>query len=163
VLGCGAIGGTVAACLARDGHDVLVSDPDPAVVAAVRSGGLRIEGPAGGFTVAIPAAAPDDLPVRLAGPVLGGVRARDMPAAVPPPAEPCWALPPRGAAPRGPPARGGCPPPRTPRGPPARGGCPPPRTPRAPPGSRSAGTSSAACSPAWPRTRCWRSPASATG
>jgi len=81
VLGCGAIGGTVAACLARDGHDVLVSDPDPAVVAAVRSGGLRIEGPAGGFTVAIPAAAPDDLPVRLAGPVLVAVRARDMPAA----------------------------------------------------------------------------------
>ena len=40
VLGCGAIGGTVAACLARDGHDVLVSDPDPAVVAAVRSRGL---------------------------------------------------------------------------------------------------------------------------
>ena len=29
VLGCGAIGGTVAARLARDGHDVLVSDPDP--------------------------------------------------------------------------------------------------------------------------------------
>jgi len=81
VLGCGAIGGTVAACLARDGHDVLVSDPDPAVVAAVRSGGLRIEGPAGSFTVAIPAAAPDDLPVRLAGPVLVAVRARDMPAA----------------------------------------------------------------------------------
>jgi nucleoside-diphosphate-sugar epimerase len=54
VLGCGAIGGTVAACLARDGHDVLVSDPDPAVVAAVRAGGLRVEGPAGGFTVAVP-------------------------------------------------------------------------------------------------------------
>ena len=35
VLGCGAIGGTVAAGLARDGHDVLVSDADPAVVSAV--------------------------------------------------------------------------------------------------------------------------------
>jgi len=32
VLGCGAIGGTVAAGLARDGHDVLVADVDPAVV-----------------------------------------------------------------------------------------------------------------------------------
>jgi Asp-tRNA(Asn)/Glu-tRNA(Gln) amidotransferase A subunit family amidase/ketopantoate reductase len=81
VLGCGAIGGTVAACLARDGHDVLVSDPDPAVVAAVSAGGLRVEGPAGSFTVAVPAAAPDDLPPRLDGPVLVAVRAQDMAAA----------------------------------------------------------------------------------
>ena len=81
VLGCGAVGVTVAARLARGGHDVLVSDPDPAVVAAVRAGGLRVEGPAGGFTVAVPAIAPDDLPSRLAGPVLLAVRARDMPAA----------------------------------------------------------------------------------
>ncbi|HEX3307345.1 MAG TPA: amidase family protein, partial [Streptosporangiaceae bacterium] len=81
VLGCGAVGATVAARLARDGHDVLVSDPDPAVVAAVRAGGLRVEGPAGGFTVAVPAIVPDDLPSRLAGPVLLAVRARDMAAA----------------------------------------------------------------------------------
>jgi Asp-tRNA(Asn)/Glu-tRNA(Gln) amidotransferase A subunit family amidase/ketopantoate reductase len=81
VLGCGAVGATVAARLARDGHDVLASDPDPAVVAAVRAGGLRVEGPAGGFTVAVPATAPDDLPSRLAGPVLLAVRARDMAAA----------------------------------------------------------------------------------
>ncbi len=81
VLGCGAVGATVAARLARDGHDVLVSDPDPAVVAAVRAGGLRVEGPAGGFTVAVPATAPDDLPSGLAGPVLVAVRARDMAAA----------------------------------------------------------------------------------
>ena len=66
VLGCGAIGATVAACLARDGHEVLVSDPDPAVVAAVRAGGLRVEGPAGRFTVAVSATAPEDLPPRLA-------------------------------------------------------------------------------------------------
>jgi Asp-tRNA(Asn)/Glu-tRNA(Gln) amidotransferase A subunit family amidase/predicted dinucleotide-binding enzyme len=78
VLGCGAIGGAVAAGLARDGHDVLVSDPDPAVVAAVSSRGLRIEGPAGSFTVAVPAVAPADLPPRLDGPVLVAVRARDM-------------------------------------------------------------------------------------
>jgi Asp-tRNA(Asn)/Glu-tRNA(Gln) amidotransferase A subunit family amidase/ketopantoate reductase len=81
VLGCGAIGGTVAACLARDGHDVLVSDPDPAVVAAVSAGGLRVEGPAGSFAVAVPATAPDDLPPRLDGPVLVAVRAQDMAAA----------------------------------------------------------------------------------
>ncbi len=78
VVGCGAIGGTVAACLARDGHDVLVSDPDPAVVAAVSAGGLRVEGPAGGFTVAVPAMAPGDLPPRLDGPVLVATRAQDM-------------------------------------------------------------------------------------
>ena len=35
MLGCGAIGGTVAAGLVRDGHDVLVCDADPAVVAAI--------------------------------------------------------------------------------------------------------------------------------
>jgi len=81
VLGCGAIGGTVAACLARDGHDVLVSDPDPAVVAGVSTGGLRVEGPAGSFTVAVPATAPEDLPPRLDGPVLVAVRAQDMAAA----------------------------------------------------------------------------------
>jgi Asp-tRNA(Asn)/Glu-tRNA(Gln) amidotransferase A subunit family amidase/ketopantoate reductase len=81
VLGCGAIGGAVAACLARDGHDVLVSDPDPAVVAAVSAGGLRVEGPAGSFTVAVPATAPEDLPPRLDGPVLVAVRAQDMAAA----------------------------------------------------------------------------------
>ena len=81
VLGCGAIGGTIAACLARDGHDVLVSDVDPAVVAAVSAGGLRVEGPDGSFEVAVPATAPDDLPPRLDGPVLLAVRARDLAAA----------------------------------------------------------------------------------
>ena len=63
VLGCGAIGGTVAAGLVRDGHDVLVSDADPAVVDAINSRGLRIEGPVENFTVTVPAAAP---PVRSA-------------------------------------------------------------------------------------------------
>jgi Asp-tRNA(Asn)/Glu-tRNA(Gln) amidotransferase A subunit family amidase/ketopantoate reductase len=81
VLGCGAIGGTVAAWLARDGHDVLVSDPDPAVVGAIGPGGLRVEGPAGHDTVAVPVVAPDDLPDRLDGPVLVAVRATQLPAA----------------------------------------------------------------------------------
>ena len=65
VLGCGAVGVTVAAALTRDGHDVLVSDPDPAVVAAVSSGGLRVEGPEGSCTVAVPAVAWADLPPSL--------------------------------------------------------------------------------------------------
>jgi Asp-tRNA(Asn)/Glu-tRNA(Gln) amidotransferase A subunit family amidase/ketopantoate reductase len=81
VLGCGATGAAVAACLARDGHDVLVSDPDPAVVAAVRAAGLRVEEPAGSFTVAVPAVAPDDLPDQLDVPVLVAVRAPQLAAA----------------------------------------------------------------------------------
>src|SRR3984957_19357944 len=76
VLGCGAIGGTVAAGLVRDGHEVLVSDADPAVVAAVSARGLRIEGPVENFTVAVPAVAPDALPARLDGPVLVAVKAQ---------------------------------------------------------------------------------------
>src|ERR1700691_1072104 len=70
VLGCGAIGGTGAAGLVRDGHDVLVSDADPAVVAAVNENGLRIEGPIEDFTVRVPAVLPADLPERLDCPVL---------------------------------------------------------------------------------------------
>jgi Asp-tRNA(Asn)/Glu-tRNA(Gln) amidotransferase A subunit family amidase/ketopantoate reductase len=81
VLGCGATGGAVAAALARDGHDVLVSDPDPAVVAAVSSAGLRVESPAGTLTLAVPAVAWDDLPPRLDGPVLVAVRATQLTAA----------------------------------------------------------------------------------
>jgi 2-dehydropantoate 2-reductase len=81
VLGCGAIGGTVAAGLVRDGHDVLVSDTDPAVVAAINARGLRIEGPVESFTVAVPATAPDGLPPRLDGPVLVAVKAQHTAAA----------------------------------------------------------------------------------
>jgi 2-dehydropantoate 2-reductase len=75
VLGCGAIGGTVAAGLIRDGHDVLISDADPAVVSAVNSAGLRIEGPVEEFTVHARAVAPADLPERIDGPVLLAVKA----------------------------------------------------------------------------------------
>jgi 2-dehydropantoate 2-reductase len=75
VLGCGAIGGTVAAGLARDGHDVLVSDADPAVVQAVNTCGIRIEGPVEHFTAHPRAVAPADLPDRLDGPVLLAVKA----------------------------------------------------------------------------------------
>lgn len=75
VIGCGAIGGTVAAGLARDGHDVLVSDADPEVVRAVNSAGLRIEGPVEQFTAHPAAVLPGGLPARLEGPVLLAVKA----------------------------------------------------------------------------------------
>jgi 2-dehydropantoate 2-reductase len=81
VLGCGAIGGTVAAGLVRDGHDVLVADADPDVVAAVNARGLRIEGPIENFTVTVPAVLPGDLPPRLDGPVLVAVKSQHTPAA----------------------------------------------------------------------------------
>src|SRR6476660_5318457 len=45
VVGGGAIGGTVAAGLVRDGHDVLVCDADAEHVAAINRDGLTIEGP----------------------------------------------------------------------------------------------------------------------
>lgn len=75
VLGCGAIGGTVAAGLVRDGHDVLVCDADAAVVDAVNAAGLRIEGPVEQFAVKVPAVLPADLPGRIDGPVLVAVKA----------------------------------------------------------------------------------------
>jgi 2-dehydropantoate 2-reductase len=81
VLGCGAIGGTVAAGLVRDGHDVLVSDADPAVVAAINERGLRIEGPIEDFTARVPAVLPADLPDRLDGPVLVAVKSQHTAAA----------------------------------------------------------------------------------
>jgi 2-dehydropantoate 2-reductase len=70
VLGCGAIGGTVAAGLVRDGHDVLVCDADPAVVAAIKADGLRIEGPVEQFTARPAAIGPGELPPAIDFPVL---------------------------------------------------------------------------------------------
>ena len=65
VVGGGAIGGTVAAGLVRDGHDVLVCDADPEHVAAINRDGLTIEGPVEEYTVHVPAVAPDELPAEL--------------------------------------------------------------------------------------------------
>jgi 2-dehydropantoate 2-reductase len=81
VLGCGAIGGTVAAGLARDGHVVLACDADPAVTAAINERGLRITGPVENFTAAVTAVMPADLPQRLDGPVLLAVKAHHTAAA----------------------------------------------------------------------------------
>ena len=74
MLGCGAIGGTVAAGLVRDGHDVLVCDTDPAVVTAIKADGLRIEGPVEQFTARPAAFGPGELPDRIDFPVLVGCR-----------------------------------------------------------------------------------------
>src|SRR5215472_3007891 len=81
VLGCGAIGGTVAAGLVRDGHDVLACDADPDVVAAINAAGLRIEGPVENFTVTVRAVLPEDLPPRLEVPVLVAVKSQHTAAA----------------------------------------------------------------------------------
>src|SRR5215472_12089469 len=81
VLGCGAVGGTVAAGLARDGREVLACDADPAVVSAIAARGLRIEGPVENFTVALPVVTPGDLPARIGGPVLVAVKAHHTAAA----------------------------------------------------------------------------------
>ena len=75
VVGCGAIGGTIAACLARDGHDVLVSDVSQDVLDAVNARGIRITGPVEDFTARVRAVAPADLPERLDCPVLVAVKA----------------------------------------------------------------------------------------
>jgi 2-dehydropantoate 2-reductase len=81
VVGAGAIGGTVGARLARDGHDVLVCDVDRDHVKAIASDGLTIEGPVEQFTVHMPAVLPDDLPESL-GVVLLAVKAHDTQAAL---------------------------------------------------------------------------------
>ena len=62
VIGAGAIGGTVAAGLIRDGHEVLLCDADADHVAAINADGLRIEGPVEEYTVPARAISPDALP-----------------------------------------------------------------------------------------------------
>ena len=73
VVGAGAIGGTIGARLARDGHAVLFCDADAEHVAAINERGLALEGPVEQFTVEAPAVLPDELPDRL-GAVLLAVK-----------------------------------------------------------------------------------------
>jgi Asp-tRNA(Asn)/Glu-tRNA(Gln) amidotransferase A subunit family amidase/ketopantoate reductase len=82
LVGCGAIGGTVAAGLARDGHEILVCDADPAIVTAVSGRGLRIEGPVEQYTARLPAVLPAGLPARIDGPVLLAVKSHHTAAAM---------------------------------------------------------------------------------
>ncbi len=83
VIGAGAIGGTVAAGLVRDGHDVVLCDADPEHVAAINAGGLRIEGPVEQHTVHAPAVTPAGLEGPLHA-VLLAVKAHHTAAAVAP-------------------------------------------------------------------------------
>jgi 2-dehydropantoate 2-reductase len=83
VIGAGAIGGTVAAGLLRDGHEVLLCDADAEHVAAINADGLRIEGPVEELTVRAPAVTPDALPGEL-GAVLLAVKAHHTAAAMEP-------------------------------------------------------------------------------
>jgi 2-dehydropantoate 2-reductase len=75
VVGAGAIGGTIGARLARDGHGVLLCDADAEHVAAVNAQGLAIEGPVEQFTARVRAVVPDDLPDGL-GAVLLAVKSQ---------------------------------------------------------------------------------------
>jgi 2-dehydropantoate 2-reductase len=61
IWGAGAIGGTVAAHLARAGLDITAVDANAAHVRAVREGGLSITGPLATFTQALPIFTPDEI------------------------------------------------------------------------------------------------------
>src|SRR6266496_3313061 len=61
VVGAGAIGGTVAAYLARAGHAVALCDTVEAHVAAINDHGLTIRSWAEQFTVHVPAVRPEEL------------------------------------------------------------------------------------------------------
>jgi len=65
VVGAGAIGGTVGARLARDGHDILFCDADPEHVAAINQAGLALEGPVEQLELPARAVLPEDLPETL--------------------------------------------------------------------------------------------------
>ena len=61
IWGAGAIGGTLGAYWARNGHDVLLVDKDADHVAAMKATGLAIEGPVEAFTQAVQAALPAEV------------------------------------------------------------------------------------------------------
>ena len=64
-IGGGAIGGTIAAHMARAGHDVVICDVDAEYVAAINEHGLIIEGPVENFTVNVRAITPEQLPAQI--------------------------------------------------------------------------------------------------
>ena len=65
IIGAGAIGGTIGAHMARDGHDIVLCDADAGHVAAINRDGLTIEGPVENFNVRVKAITPDQLPERI--------------------------------------------------------------------------------------------------
>ena len=80
IWGAGAIGGTIGATLARAGNDVLLVDTVAEHVAAMRAGGLTIEGPVESFTTPVRAATPDQVEGRF-GRILLAVKAHHTEAA----------------------------------------------------------------------------------
>lgn len=62
IIGAGAIGGTIGAHLARDGHEILLCDTGREHVDAINRDGLRIEGPVENFTVEVPVVTAGGLP-----------------------------------------------------------------------------------------------------
>jgi Asp-tRNA(Asn)/Glu-tRNA(Gln) amidotransferase A subunit family amidase/ketopantoate reductase len=71
----------VAAGLARAGHEILVADANPDVVAAINAAGIKITGPVEEFTAKAQAVSPADLPSELDCPVLVAVKAHHTVAA----------------------------------------------------------------------------------
>ena len=65
IIGGGAIGGTIGAYMARDGHDITLCDIDVAHVEEINRHGLKIEGPVANFTVPVRAITPEQLPKEL--------------------------------------------------------------------------------------------------
>jgi ketopantoate reductase len=61
IIGAGAIGGTIGAYMARDGHDVALWYADGDHVAAINRDGLIIEGPVESFTIRVKTITPDEL------------------------------------------------------------------------------------------------------
>jgi 2-dehydropantoate 2-reductase len=61
IWGAGAIGGTIGAYLVRAGHEVVFVDVVPEHVAAIRSTGLELVGPLGGFKATAAAFTPETL------------------------------------------------------------------------------------------------------
>jgi glutamate carboxypeptidase len=72
VVGCGAIGGTIAHSLARAGHPVTVVDSDAEHVAAIGAHGLTVDHGGGRFAaVRVPAATPEQFDAEHGGPRAG--------------------------------------------------------------------------------------------
>ncbi len=81
IWGAGAIGGTIGAFLARQGHEVAFVDVDAAHVEAIAGGRLAIEGPVAAFTVGAPAFTPDTIRGRFRRAILA-VKAHHTAAAI---------------------------------------------------------------------------------
>jgi 2-dehydropantoate 2-reductase len=82
VVGAGAVGGSLGACLVRAGHEVTLVDKVAEHVAAINDAGLTIEGPQA-FSVRLPALLPEQVQGPL-GAVVLAVKAHDTEAALAP-------------------------------------------------------------------------------